>query len=301
MRKPSAALVLSAVGLLGLAAAGALSCSDFSGGDAPAAPEGGAPPSDGGPGDAAQDARDSAAPLDAATSAYRAAVLGDGPIGYWRMGSVGGASDVPDEMGSSPLYLQGGGHVLAVPGAIATDDGDNKAIRFDGTTSYASVVDASAFDFANGAPFTIEVWGRRDVPDGGGDTFQNLVGKIADFDPAARGYLLYVAPHAENQTGGQISTPDAAVGVFGPLVPAGAWAHYALVFDGNKLTLYINGTAQPSKLVTAKLAVRSGDLVVGRDPREDNSYWPGAIDELAIYPKALTLMQLLTHYNLRQR
>lgn len=299
MRVRRSALVFSTLCLVGLGACGALACSSFSAADAPALPEAGTLPADGSAGDAEIPA-DAAPAADAGTSAYRAAVLGAGPIGYWRMGSVGPGNDVPDEIGRHPLLLEGGGHQVAVPGAIPADDGANQAVRFDGVGSYARVTDAAAFDFAKGAPFTVECWARREGPEGGGDYFQNLVGKIEGFDPNARGYVLYVAPREPaNEIGGLMANYDASAGVFGhPAVAAGVWAHYALVFDGAALTLYVDGSVKQARALTNELPVRTGDLIVGRDPRELNSYWSGAIDEIAIYPRALSLAQIMDHHAL---
>jgi hypothetical protein len=303
MRLRSSVLVVSAVWLVGLGWSGALACSSFSAADS-AEP---APPSEGGTATEAS-AGDASAALDAlpveadAGSAYRTAVLADGPIGYWRMGGVGVASDVRDEMGAHPLFLQGQGHQLDVPGAIPGDLGDNKAIRFDGIGSFATVVDAGAFDFPDRAPFTLECWGRREVLDGGGEYFENLLGKIDGYHPNARGYLLYVAPNATSpETSGQMAEPDASAGIYGPVVGPDVWAHYALVFDGKSLTLYVNGTAVATRNVTQRLAPRPGDFIVGRDPRQLRGYWPGAIDEIAIYPRALSIVQILAHYNIGQK
>src|SRR6185295_12347408 len=107
------------------------------------------------------------------------------------------------------LVLQGGGHALGAPGAIA-GDGDT-AIRFDGVSSYATAVRPRDFDFPASAPFTIECWARREpLADGGdGAYFQHLLGNSAGGPPNRNGFLLYMLPTASAPYAGfEYDVPD---------------------------------------------------------------------------------------------
>lgn len=291
---------LLACTVLGACAFGAIfACSDF---DSSPAIEG----LDGGDDASAADGDPQAPPPDAGTldatgeSAYRAAVIADGPLVYWRMGAPGAANEIADEMQTgNALYLQGGGHEQ-VPGAIGRDGADNRAIRFDGKASFARAGDPGPLSFIDGAPFTLECWARREAVDGG-EYFQHLIAKIDGFNDDTRGYSLYVAPYpTAEESGGSMGdgNDNKQAGVFGRVVAPDVWAHYALVFDGSTLRLYIDGTQEDVEPSSVKIPAHPGDFVIGRDPRNGSYHWPGAIDEIAIYGKALTIDTIARHASL---
>lgn len=130
----------------------------------------------------------------------------------------------------------------------------------------------------------------------GGHYYQYLLGKVEGFNAAAKGYVFFVSrENAENQSGVIVGDGMAALGAFGRLPAVGVWAHYAAVLDGSFLRLYVNGTEEEAIDATTKMPSRAGDLFVGRDLREDFSYFAGAVDELAIYDKALPLPTIVQH------
>jgi hypothetical protein len=60
------------------------------------------------------------------------------------------------------------------------------------------------------------------------------------------------------------------------------------------MTLFVNGTIVESRTVTASLQARASRLAVGA--RGDGVYpFAGAIDEVAIYDRALTEAELMRH------
>ncbi|MDB4934500.1 MAG: Autotransporter adhesin [Labilithrix sp.] len=277
--------------------ASAAACSSFSGGDAP-------DPADAGPAAASEAAPTDSAPADAARadaangSAYRALVMADGPIAYWRMGVKAGIV-IPDETpGKNDLVLQGpgGAYELGVAGAIPGDD--DTAVRFDGRDGYARVTDAGALYFPSSHAFSIELWAKRDVLDGG-HTFQMLVSNTQGVAMNRTGFSMYATPYPNGgistvtsfeydaYDGGDVSTTA-------KLVPAGEWGHYVGVFDADKnVTLYVNATPGVSRLVKGPLTLSSATLLVAATA--EGGEFPGAIDEVAIYDKALTLTQIAAH------
>ncbi len=227
-------------------------------------------------------------------STYRATILADRPLVYWRMGVKTGLS-VPDEVGDNDLVLQGTGHVLGTPGAIAGDR--DSAIGFDGVGSFAIATDPRALDFADGAAFTLECWARRAAS--GGEYFQHILGNIQGSVPSRNGYVLYIVP---NPGPGEIATtaleydqPNADTGIFGPLIAPVTWTHLAGVFDGHTLSLFVDGTIAGPKEIGGFIGPRSSLFAVGRSSGETRRYFAGAIDEIAIYPRALTVAQISKH------
>ena len=233
------------------------------------------------------------------SSAYREAVMADGPLAYWRMGVTTGLT-VPDETSHlNDFILQGpkDAYALGVEGAIA-GDGDT-AIRFDGIAGNARATNPRAFDFAGKAPFTIELWAKRETLDHGFH-YQHMLTESQGSTGNRTGFDLYVLPEPsageKEQTSFQYNALGAESAGFAPLVAPGRWAHYVAAFDGTNITLYVDGTADTARPISGPLTLTTAQLIVGG--AEGDNYFPGAIDEVAIYDKALTNTRIALHRSL---
>jgi hypothetical protein len=232
---------------------------------------------------------------DAGTSAYAAVVLADRPIAYWRMGAKTGITIANEVGGSNALLLQGSVSL----GAAGALNGDNDtAIRFDGLTKgYAVAENARPFDFANGAPFTIEWWAKHEPVDGGAP-FQHMIGAAEGSTPVSgNGYFAYWSGDTQVQV--EFAAPNHDVTLTAATPPG--WKYYALVFDGANVSLVIDGTVEASKPPTGKLATRQSSFVVGATsgttPSGIGGYgFAGLIDEVAVYDKALSLARINAHH-----
>ena len=120
-------------------------------------------PADGAVGEAAPDAAvDSAgqhgrpvdSPPEGPTSVYRAAVLSDTPLAYWRLGEASGTV-AHDETGNGHDGRTPGRRQLGVAGALTGNP--DTALHLDGTSCVVDV--GEDFDFAGQAPFTLEDFG----------------------------------------------------------------------------------------------------------------------------------------------
>jgi hypothetical protein len=230
--------------------------------------------------------------------AYRRAVLGDGPLVYWRMGITSGSS-VPDETrGGNDLVLQGGGHRLGVVGAIR-NDGDG-AIEFDGVASFAIATEPRVLDFAGNAAFTLECWARRSS--GGTSYFQHLLSNLEGPAGDRNGYILYLLPEPGGQDSArsafEYDRPGTDLGLWGPLSPESQWGHYAATYDGAMATLYVDGTVADSAAVGGSIAPRTGAFAVARSSESNGFYFKGALDEIAVYPRALGAADVARHFAL---
>ena len=85
----------------------------------------------------------------------------------------------------------------------------------------------------------------------------------------------------------------------GPSLAAGTWSHVLGTFDGTTLRLYVNG-AQVSSTAAGTLASGSGPAFIGRLGAEGANPgilpFAGLIDEVAVYPSALTAAHVLAHF-----
>lgn len=72
-----------------------------------------------------------------------------------------------------------------------------------------------------------------------------------------------------------------------------------VVRNGVQGTLYINGAVSISKTAAIKKPVTflNADLAIGKNYRDDGSYFSGKMDHLVIYPSLLTAAQVSALYN----
>lgn len=235
---------------------------------------------------------------DARTSSpYRDAVLADSPLAYWRMNIASGATVVPDETGHGhDLQLQGTGHVLGVAGAIARDA--DTAIELDGVGSFLRASNAAPFAFTGLTSFTVECWARvKDPP--GRERYQHLLGHSVGQGSQRSGYLLYVVPVAPSgdtpHASFEWAIPDLPGGIGARLAAREVWAHYVGTFDGLRASIYVDGELAQSSKPLEPLRSRATDFLVGADVLE-NSFFGGAVDEVAVYPRALPGADVLRHH-----
>lgn len=81
------------------------------------------------------------------------------------------------------------------------------------------------------------------------------------------------------------------------------WAHVAVVFDGSKVTQYLNGTNAGVRNLTGQFADRATGLGIGcrgvnaEGTSPSSSYFNGVLDEVAVYGRALSQSELQTYVN----
>lgn len=264
-----------------------VACSSFSESDTPDA-------SDGAP-DVAMpsDAAESSVTNDAAPT-YVATVMADRPIGYWRM-NVATGSEVPDESGRNhPLQLKaelGGAHAYTLGQAGATADGD-LSIAFDGTEGYATADLGNDFPFT--ADFSVELWAAQQV------SAENLA-VVASSDQGVNGLLVLTYSdiskfEAARYVDGELRDPQ-PVSV-GPKVDLGQFHHVVATYSTTSqlLTLYVDGDNGVSVTTSGNLNLMGAAFAIGRDDTYMNNYYPGRIDEVAVYNHALTQAAVHAHY-----
>ncbi|HEY4102325.1 MAG TPA: LamG-like jellyroll fold domain-containing protein, partial [Polyangiaceae bacterium] len=70
------------------------------------------------------------------------------------------------------------------------------------------------------------------------------------------------------------------------------------VYDGTNTTLYVNGTLTNSSVVGTSVLPRTVPFTVARGSDPSGSFFKGALDELAVYPSALSVAQIARHFAL---
>jgi YD repeat-containing protein len=227
-------------------------------------------------------------------STYSSEVLGtSGLRDYWRLGEKTGSS-FADPVGNHPATGQGG-FSLGTSGAI---EGDlDTAASFDGATGAAS----TALDLSAASQLTIEFW-------------LNWSAYANDDDLA-----FEFTPNFNNNNGGFLIDPDAGEmgGKFGVGIgrgesrnnayfarpSAGAWHHYAIVFNttapaAQQITPYVDGKAISYEKLNSGIGAgnfanstlyfmsRAGSTLFGK----------GSLDEVSLYNRSLSAAEISSHY-----
>jgi hypothetical protein len=265
-------------------------------GDAALAGDGPRPTAEGGAADSspvatdagAQDGSTAADSSEAAgpTSAYRAAVLADSPLGYWRLGDSDSSTTCADETGHGHAGSIIGGVILGVAGALESDA--NTAASFDGTT--ASIDLGSSFAFAGSSAYSWEVWVKPAILDATDRAFMTAMMLDGVGAPSTGTYMLAYASSGntfgfERYDGGSTVNAIETTGL-----SVGAWTYVVATTDASGDSIvYMNGTAVLSATAHGTIEGYAMDTVLG-------GYFKGDLDEVAIYDHVLTAGAVLAHW-----
>ncbi len=252
---------------------------------------------------------------DDSPSVYSGMVTAANPVGYWRLGQTGGIV-APSEVGGAEtagyfvrLDSSVGPGSLGQPGPQPSQGfygmGDeNRAPHFDGDTSYVAIPDSTRFD-QTGA-ITMEAWIKLDeYPEANGGIVAKYLGAGNQ-----RGYEMYV--NIQNGGRGELGMVISSDGTFTTAanliddqpLPLGEWLHVVSVFEPDQfMRLYIDGELVSEMIeggsvdVPSAIFSNSADLWIGRQFSSSSTFhFPGLIDEVALYDRALSADEIQLHY-----
>ncbi len=219
-------------------------------------------------------------------------VLADGPIGFWRLGEARGSVAVADASGNGNNGTCSGGVTLGQPGLR----GGDTAALYDGSTGRIVVLNSNSLNPAN---LTIEAKVRWDGPN---DLYQRIVEK-SSFPELAQ-YGLGILPNGHVRVELRTSSAPASVDVDSTAVVAqGAESHIVATYDGTGIRTYLNGVLDSETRAPGSISpkpptplnlIESG-VGIGNQTQRDRPF-NGLIDEVALYPAALSPERVLAHY-----
>jgi hypothetical protein len=211
---------------------------------------------------------------------YTAAVVGDGPTAYWRLGETSGTV-AADQQGSSPGTYKGK-YTLGQPGALLSDA--NKAVSVGPGAGYVTVPDSAKVDFGDG-PFTMEFWAKR-TGTGSGYVMNKGTGSYGVFFSASDQKLYFEKGNAQ-VTAHESGTTDQA------------WHYWAIVQGAGSVNaiIYKDGVNVTVVNNTSTFVDTTAPLEIGRESGSNAFY--GSLDEFALYNKTLTAAQVAAHYAAR--
>jgi hypothetical protein len=225
---------------------------------------------------------------------YSELILSHSPSNYWKLNEASGLT-AADSAGSAPGTISGG-VTLAQPGALA--DGTT-AMLFNGSTGK---IQTGVLAALGTSPVTLECWVKGNASTG--DTMYLLDNKVASTLNA--GMNLFA--DAANLYFG-IANGSATISVFSaaPSWMDNQWHHAVGVLERGAtdfLRLYVDGVLRNSLAVPAAgwNITAVSPLVLGDftgDAASSTNHFLGALDEVAIYPRALTPTEISDHYAAR--
>ncbi len=219
------------------------------------------------------------------SSVYRSAVLGDGPVAYWRLDETSGTT-AHDVTGHGHDGAYAASCALDVAGALLDDT--DPAVRFDGMTSAVSLPPTD-LDFSGTAPFSVEAWVNVAHTT---NQFRHAVNHESQTGDR-EGYAMFL------QTSGNLAFERfvAANGntLQGPVAKLNQWYYVVGTYDGAKLTFYVNAAMVAQAGDARSRSPLADDFYIGAG--ETIKFFDGVVDEVAIYDKALTPAQIAAHYH----
>lgn len=194
---------------------------------------------------------------------YAKAVLASRPAAYWRLGEFAGPQ-AGDATGRQPAAYKGAiAFYVDGPEPVQCSGGPrNPAVYLAGGRLETNVDLKSAY--------TVEMW-----------VWNGMASDARLLSVGAEELLLNGA--GELRLSGSASEP---------LLPLKTWTYIALVRDGKRLRVHVNGSARAA--IDASTATAGGGrLVVGG--------FEGKLDEVAAYSRALTAAEIERHYRAARR
>ena len=222
-------------------------------------------------------------------SAYSEAILADNPVGYWRLGDAGTTADDLGSGNHDGTYINS----PTLVSGLLVGDGDG-AHNFNGSNQYVQIGDFH--DFAGVAPFSLEAWIRPDAFGSG----RRIISKEDDTPPAGgadiTGYgLLWsntILIFQLQDGAGGLSQLTGNV-----LAPLNTTHYVVATYDGATMRLYLNGSDIGQLASSLSMPGNPADLAIGMERGGvPAGPFPGKIDEVAIWDRALSATEVLYHY-----
>ncbi|MEM2974451.1 MAG: DUF2341 domain-containing protein, partial [Candidatus Micrarchaeia archaeon] len=199
-----------------------------------------------------------------------------GMVSYWKMDENSGTSGtvVKDEIGGNDATVYKAGTAVAgkVGGALSNFAAlapDNSNLNFQDKITIEAWVKTSAtsVNFGHG------ILGK------GGDAYFFALADYSVDAPRATGWL---------RMGGWENLKGATV------INDGQWHHIAMTYDGSQLKVYNNGVLDGARSLSGTFRVDHGQLALGE--YNTGGPFPGSLDEVAIYNRALSAEEIAAHY-----
>ena len=226
---------------------------------------------------------------------YAEAVLGDGPLAYWRLDEPSG-TDAADSAGHTSGPFDGtytSSPTLNQQGVM--QDGSGNASADFSSTAYVAGSDWTVLDFLGTASFSVECWIEYQTGAFGAIVTKGRGYSVSDHD----GWSMNI-DGSNSVTFIRFDRTVESV-VSGSVTPA-TNHHVVGTFDGTTLRLYVDGTGVDSDTTVVTINDHNVALRIARGDDDGspsgtaNDNYDGTADEVAIYDRVLTGREIAEHY-----
>jgi hypothetical protein len=206
-----------------------------------------------------------------------------GIVGWWP-----GEGNVADIIG-------GDNGTLSASGATYAAGEVGQGFRLDGTNGYVQIPDSAALRPTN---ITVEAWVWLDPNvNATGSAGEYIIFKRNTWTYLYEGYAL--AQYQGHFEFLATSQGNQVIAISTTVVQRGTWYHVAGTYDGNTLTIYVNGVADGSAVAGFALDYDTLPVYLGASgqPAPNQGMLAGIIDEPSIYNRALASNEIAAIYN----
>jgi hypothetical protein len=204
-----------------------------------------------------------------------------GLVGYWPM---------DEGAGSKAGDFSGSGNTGTITGATWTNGKKGKALNFDGSSSY---IRSATFPNFPTTTMTACVW-LKTTSSSSMLIFQQN-----------RSLSYYNNEALFNTSSGKLLFWDYGASAYGfdgttlsnTSLNDGKWHLGCFVKNGTSGTYYLDGNQDGTKTAASNVSYGTNDFVIGKDYRDDNTFFNGSIDDVRIYNRVLTASEISKIYS----
>ena len=191
----------------------------------------------------------------------------------------------------------GNGNHGTVNGATLTPDRNdvqNSSYGFDGLDDYISInSNNNQLDFFGNCCITISAWIKLDNNDNQYGILTN-----SDYNNIHQQYALKVDSNSKLYfLAGDKLFESNGINYSSSNINNGQWTHTLVSYDGNKLKLYLNGNLDYENQIIDNFPESPSSVAfIGNSWGANNDFFPGQIDEVGIWNRALTEKEIQNLY-----
>ena len=232
-------------------------------------------------------------PITISPQKIHAAAPTNGLVGYWNF-DEGSGTVANDTSGSGNNGTINGASWIA--GKIGSG-----ALSFDGTGNYVNLGSPSSLDFSQENAFTISAWV---YPDGAIGSYAAIFSRGGV--NVGNTNTVYHLSSNNAGTGWSATISDGTNLVINSAlntIVQRTWQHMTLVWNGTTLILYKDASVIDSDTNVSFTGLWDGNdasdryVNVGRDAKNGGHLWPGNIDDVRVYSRALSASEITDIYN----
>jgi hypothetical protein len=213
--------------------------------------------------------------------------LTKGLVGWWTFDGPDMSSNVADKSGQGNNgTLVGFTSITTVPGAIG------EALNFDGNAS--QYVNAGTRVYATQyAPFSVSVWVN----------LRSFIGSVPFIlqltSDTESPWFLFLGSSQTAYAGISTGSNSTWANIKTNNVPSlGGWHHIVVAYNGDgagidsNFTIYLDGVPQPHNAANTPGSATQADIIGNDSAGDAATQWNGAIDDVRIYNRALSLAEV---------